>query len=408
MRFHAKLFRSMPKLTRLYQELKNIYHLFQAHIWRAWYRFPDQAICLLGVTGTNGKTTTCYILTSILQKMYGEITVGMLTTVGIRVGPHEHINDSKMTTLQSRKLFKCLRDMKSAGVTHAVIEVTSHALDQHRLGGIRFDGAVFLGIEREHLDYHGTMEEYARAKGRMVRYVRQEAPVVYKEDSEWVKKVIEPMFTTSNLRRIPFISEQAGNVLTPLEGEFNKENALAAILLAGALGIPNAAISDGVAVVKQIPGRMDWVNTNADFRILIDYAVTPDSLEHLYRYIKGVANGNIIAVFGACGLRDRGKRPAMTRVVARYANEIILTREDPWTEDERQIFDDLEKGLRGLSIQWERIVSRKEALRQAIKRAKNGDIIVVTGKGAEQGMGVGKKVIPWNDRAVIEEILKAR
>ena len=153
---------------RTWQQLKNVYHFFQAHWWRVCFGWPGRGMKIYGVTGTNGKTTTCYVLASILREAYGKDKVGMLTTVGIWLGNKEEINETKMTTTDSRKVYRYLKEMRESGVEQVVLEVTSHALDQNRLAGLRLDGAIILNIEREHLDYHETMEKYAAAKGKIV------------------------------------------------------------------------------------------------------------------------------------------------------------------------------------------------------------------------------------------------
>lgn len=384
-------------MYRLYQQIKNIYHSIQAQAWRAYYGWPDKTLKIYGVTGTNGKTTTCYVLAGILREAYGRRKVGMLSTVAFWIGEEEEVNKTKMTTLDSRLVFKNLKRMAGQGVEQVVVEMTSHALDQNRLSGVELDGAIILNIEREHLNYHGTMEEYAVAKGKIIDYLKLGAPLVIKEDDELIRKIVK---SRHGLSTICFTAEQAKGVTTPLLGEWNKENVLAASLLAGAVGVGKEVIRRGVDCIKGVPGRMEWVN-----QVLIDYAVTPDALERLYKYVKEGTSGKIIAILGAAGLRDRGKRPLMARAVASFADEIVLTREDPWTESEEQIFSDLEGGLNDSQVKWQRIVDRKEALRYAIGKAQADDVIVVTGKGAERGMAIGKKIIPWSDKEVIQQLL---
>lgn len=399
----------MNNLHTFYQHLKNIYHFFVAHLWRAYYRFPDRDLRLVAVTGTNGKTTTCYVLASILRAHYGLENVGMLTTVAFWIGGLEEVNMTKMTVLPSRLLYYYLRRMRDAGVQHVVLEVTSHALDQHRLAGMSFAGAALLNIEREHLDYHGTMVAYARAKGLIVRYLEPGAQLIAKRDDMRVRGVVESEARKQLLDGAVrwFTRQEAQLVTTALPGEWNQDNVLAATLLARSVGVSEDAIARGVSAVTQVPGRMEWIDTNRGFRVLIDYAVTPDALDRLYRYVRGVTGGRIFAVLGAAGLRDRGKRSDMARAVEQYAHELVLTREDPWTENEEQIFADLERGLDLAQdgITWRRIVDRRQALRYVLCRAQSGDTVVVTGKGAEMGMGIGESIVPWNEREVILELL---
>lgn len=399
-------------VMRWYQQLKNVYHLAQAHWWRAYFGRPDRDMKIYGVTGTNGKTTTCYLLASILRAAFGKEKVGMLSTVGIWIGEKESINETKMTTTDSAVVYRHLRWMRECGVEHVVLEMTSHALDQNRLAGMTLSGAIILNIEREHLDYHGTMEEYALAKAKIIDYVQVKSPVVVREDV--VEKLKNQNSKIKNVRLLLFTAEQAQGVSTPLPGDWNKENALAAGLLAEAVGVEKGDVERGVESVKQVPGRMEFIkiqNPKSKIRnnlplVLIDYAVTPGALNRLYRHVRAGTAGKIYAVLGAAGRRDRGKRPDMARAVARYADEIVLTREDPGTEDEEQIFSDLEKGLVGVEVPWCRIIDRREAIKYALGEARSGDVVVATGKGAETGMAVGRKIIPWSDREIICELLE--
>lgn len=386
---------------RFYQQLKNVYHFFQAHAWRIFYGWPDCGLKIYGVTGTNGKTTTCYVLASILAEAFGENKVGMLTTIAFRLGEEEIINESKMTTLPSRRINWYLKKMKDRGVTHVVLEMTSHALDQHRLAGVQLAGAIILNIQREHLDYHKTMAAYAAAKGKITDYVKPGAPLVYKQDDERVAKIVR------GEQLIGFTAAQAQVVRTPLPGDINKENVLAASWLAKAVGIKPGDIERGVARVTQVPGRMEWLESPRGWRVVIDYAVTPDALERLYATVKKEARGRVWGILGAAGRRDRGKRPAMAQAVAQYVDELVLTNEDPWDEPEQQIFSDLEKGLVDVKVKWSRIPDRRVALEYCLKQARPGDIVVVTGKGAERGMALASGIVPWHERTVVEEIMNS-
>lgn len=391
-------------IGRAYQQLKNIYHFLQSLLWRVWYGLPDKGLHIFGITGTNGKTTTSYLLTSILAQAYDAEKVGMLTTVAFRVGSQQEMNETKMTTLPSRLVWRYFKRMKTSGVTHVVLEITSHALDQHRLAGLSFDGAIILNVEREHLDYHKTMEAYAAAKAKIISYLKPGASLVGKGDDSRVEKMLRDAEQQGHpIHR--FTSAQAQSTRVGLPGEVNKENGLAASLLAQAVGINQSAIEAGVVAVTSVPGRMEMITAPLGFTVIIDYAVTPDALERLYSYVKQQTTGRVYGVLGAAGLRDRGKRSEMARIVKTYADTLVLTREDPWTESEEQIFADLEQGLRKDDTSWQRIVDRAEALRYVLSQARAGDSVVVTGKGAETGMAVGNEIIPWNERQIIEGML---
>jgi UDP-N-acetylmuramoyl-L-alanyl-D-glutamate--2,6-diaminopimelate ligase len=390
---------------RIWQQFKNVFHWARAQWWRAYYCYPDKWLTLHGVTGTNGKTTTCYILAGILAEELGEERVGMLTTVAFRVGRDEEVNESKMTTLKSAVVMKYLRRMVDAGVEQAVVEVTSHALDQNRLAGLRFKTAVITNIAREHLDYHRTMAEYAEAKAKIGRKLESDGALIGKGDDPLVSLMLKQAKRRGVLVK-EWTAAEAREIATPLLGEVNKENAMAAKLAAEAIGVMVKNIQAGIEKVTTVPGRMEWMRKSGRPAVLIDYAVTPDALERLYTDVKKETNGKIYAVLGACGLRDRGKRPLMAKVVAELADELILTREDPWTEDEEQIFNDLEKGLVDAKISWRRIIDRREAIKYCLERADEQDVIVVTGKGAETGMAIKHEVVPWSDKQVIAELLE--
>lgn len=392
-------------MIRFYQQLKNIYHFFQAHFWRALYAWPDRGLTIYGVTGTNGKTTTCHVVASILQAAHGKKQVGMLTTIAFWLGEEKVINETKMTTLPSRAVFAYLRRMKAHGVRYVVLELTSHALDQHRLSGIRLDGAIILNVTREHLDYHKTLEHYAAAKEKIIDLLNDNAPLVGKADDRLVAPMLQRA-RARGLRVVEFTQHTASSVAAKLPGSVNQENTIAATLLLQAVGVAPAAITQGIANLTSVPGRMQWLELPTGARALIDYAVTPDALERLYQDLRQRTTGKIYAILGAAGLRDQGKRPDMARVVAQYADELVITREDPWTEREEQIFADLEAGLTNTTTPWRRVVDRRDALKYVISQAKTGDIVVATGKGAETGMGIGKKIVPWNEAAVIREIAK--
>ncbi len=394
-------------MMSLYQKLKNVYHFLQSRMWRVLYGMPDKNMYIYGITGTNGKTTTSYLLASILEQTYGKEKVGMLTTVSFRVAGNEEFNETKMTTLPSKKIFGYLQKMRQCGVIHVVLETTSHALDQHRLAGMKFDGAIILNIAREHLDYHNTMDAYAAAKEKIVALLKPNAPLVGKQDDERVRAILDR--AGKGVRVVRMTAEIISQTNTPLAGSINKENAAAASLLAAAVGISKEKISAGIAAVEKVPGRMEKIEAPQGFTVIIDYAVTPDALERLYsdlpRRSPNGEGGRILATLSAAGLRDRGKRPEMARAVAKYADKIVVTNEDPWTESEEQIYSDLEKGLVGSSVQWQRIPDRREAISNLLHDAKPGDVVVCTGKGAERGMGIGKDIIPWNEREIIEELL---
>lgn len=393
-------------MQRFWQQIKNTYHFLQAHWWRFWYRRPDQRLTLYGVTGTNGKTTTAFVLGHILRTAQGRAKVGLLTSEVFWFGDVEEQNKTHMTSMNARLLYTFLRRMVDQKVTQVVLELTSHALDQYRLAGLALDGAIITNITHEHLDYHKTMPAYAQAKARIATYLVSDGVLVGNEDDGWVKKILQKLRAQNpKLMIIGFTKEQATELETNLPGAFNHENVLAASLLAREIGIDTAHIQQAITVIPHIPGRVEWIESPAGFRVMVDFALTPDAVERLYAYVRQEVSGRIIAVFGAAGRRDRTKRPKIAAIVARYADEIVITQDEPYTEDEEQIYAELEAGLVGTSLPWQRIEDRREALRYALGKARAGDAVIVTGMGNFSTRMVGGREIPWNDRAEILALL---
>ncbi|MDD3487340.1 MAG: UDP-N-acetylmuramoyl-L-alanyl-D-glutamate--2,6-diaminopimelate ligase [Candidatus Moranbacteria bacterium] len=443
------------------QSIKNIYHLMQAIFANIAFGFPSKKLKVIGVTGTNGKTTTVQMTAKILEENGSKIAVA--STINFKIAEKEWVNESKFTTLSSWKLEKFLRQAVRAGCEYAVLEISSHSLDQNRVWGVDFLVAAITNITREHLDYHKTMEKYAKAKEKLFAIVSQNkngASVVnmdmqfaenflkyparkkygYFLESQNPNCVIGKEIETVIARDIKLDiqntrykisgfarsgeARQNSKFSLNLPGEFNIENALAATCIGLSQGIALEKIAEALGKIKGVPGRMERIENGRGIEIIVDYAVTPDSLEKLYNLIDslkendGKKDTKVIAVFGSCGDRDRGKRPIMGEIVARYADYCIVTNEDPYSEDPVRIINEVFSGVIGKDSQgtetqklklenenaW-RILDRREAIKKALQLAKPGDIVVVTGKGAEEVMVVGGKRIPWNDPKVIREVL---
>ena len=409
-------------LSKLFpQSVKNWLHLSEAVVASLYFGRPARKLRIIGVTGTKGKTTTANLIARILEES-GKM-VALASTINFRVAGKEAVNASKFTTLAGWKLQRFLRDARAAGCTHVVLETSSHALDQRRVSGIPYEVAVITNVTREHLDYHKTMGEYRRAKRRLfdmatVAVVNLDMwePEFFLEGAT-TKKTYSISDHAADIYAEDLESTLAGSTFTVsgvpftinLPGNFNVENALAAIAATSAMKVSLEAAARGIAKVLIVPGRVDPVRNALGATILIDYAVTPDSLEKLYGLVSTMRKegAKIVAVFGACGERDRGKRPVMGEIVSSHADVVILTNEDPYHEDPERILDEIEAGIKGKEKgkNFFRIFDRREAIRKALSILRPDDILLVTGKGAEEMMAVGDALIPWNDRTVIEEEL---
>lgn len=339
-------------------------------VWKSM--FPAQKLYCIGVTGTKGKTTTSYLISSVLEA--GGQRVGRVSTADIKIGKKTYSNDYNKTGLPPSKLQPLLRRMVQARCRYAVIEVSSHGLMQHRFFGIPFRTAVFTNLTHDHLDYHGTMENYRQAKLRLFTMPTIEKTVVNGEDAS--ADVFLDHTTATDLYaytsstalvkskrrpqviRATHISLNAGGstfrldteldsiqIRLKLPGMFNIQNALAAASVGLALNMKLGTIKEGLEAVSQVPGRMERLETKRGFSVIIDYAHTPDSLEQILKTLRPIVRGKLISVFGCTGDRDRTKRPIMGAIAARYADLIYLTDEEPYTEDPLSIIDEIAEGV---------------------------------------------------------------
>lgn len=406
------------------QSMKNILYHFPMAVFAAIvFGFPARRLKVIGITGTNGKTTTTQFVTKILERSGKK--VAMASTINFQIGEKRFSNASKFTTLSAWRLQKFLHEAVSEECEYVILEVSSHALDQYRIWGIPFVIAVMTNVTHEHLDYHETMARYRRAKRRLferslmaVVNLDMEHPEEYLNANIFEKQRtysavseeadIAACVTEENLDGAVFMVGKT-NYTLHLPGRYNIENALAAIAVGTLLEINPETMRLALSEISGVPGRMELIPNNRDLRILIDYAVTPDSLEKLYEVIAKMKSpeARIIAVLGACGERDRGKRPMMGKIVSSNADIIILTNEDPYHEDPERIINEIEQGIVGKKKgeNWFRIFDRREAIAKAIEIAHTHDVIVITGKGAEETMRIGDRNIPWNERTIIEELL---
>ena len=400
-----------------------IYHWLQAFAAQAMYGFPARGMQVIGVTGTNGKTTTAALIGSILET--SGLKVGISSTAFYKIGQKVTVNESNMTVTNPFKVAKLLKEMKSAGVDWVVLEVTSHALVQHRTLGIPIHTAVMTNLTQDHLDYHGTMENYAAAKGRL--FAKRPRNIVLNADDEWYKffneyeageskvsygtspeadsRLTRAEMHLNGTELTMILREQKVKAKTHLLGKFNAYNSLAAAATAEVLGVDREAIANGLAAVNNVAGRMDVIQSPQGFKVIVDYAHTADALKNVLETLKGLSKGRIIAVFGATGDRDKSKRPHMGRVVSDMADIAIVTDDDPYTENPLRIREEVISGMDGGKADVQEIGDRRGAITKAIELARRSDVILVAGLGHQNYRVVGDHKEKWNDRQVVEELL---
>lgn len=391
-----------------------------ARIANLYYRHPSHQLRLVGITGTNGKTTTTYVVESILQA--AGRAVGVIGTVNYRFGgtqiPAPH------TTPDALVLQQLLRQMVDASISDVVMEVSSHALTQERVEGCHFEVCVFTNLSRDHYDYHGTEEAYFAAKARLF----QEVPArwhVLNLDDPYGQRLIEtsrarlltygltseatlkPTDVQHGLDGIQFsLPTTKGHlaVRSPLIGRHNVYNLLAGIAVAIALDLDATAIIRGIAQLHHVPGRLERVDAGQDFYVFVDYAHTPTALEQVLRLVRAETPGRLITVFGCGGDRDTGKRPLMGQVATSLSDYTIITSDNPRTEDPQRIIEDIVRGIETTSS-CKTLVDRRQAITEAMAIARRRDTVVIAGKGHEDYQIIGRTRLHFDDREVARAVL---
>jgi UDP-N-acetylmuramoyl-L-alanyl-D-glutamate--2,6-diaminopimelate ligase len=388
----------------------------------AFFGEPTRDLAVSAVTGTNGKTTTAYLLRSLLEAD-GRQT-GLLGTVKSVIGGVEH--DVLRTTPEAIDLQHSFRQMLEGGDVAAVIEASSHALELHRVDAIHFQAAIFTNLTQDHLDFHPTMEDYFNAKRKLFTDLGPKHSIINIDDPYGARLAKEmPAAVTvaindasATYRALHVETGVAGSrftvhgpdgdqaITSPLRGLFNISNLLGAIAAAKALGLAQGPIAAAVAHTTQVPGRFETVDEGQDFAVLVDYAHTPDSLENVLKAARALTDKRLHVVFGCGGDRDRGKRPLMGEIAARLADRVVVTSDNPRSEDPEAIIEEILAGI-DKPVHYE--VDRRVAIANAIGEAAAGDVVVVAGKGHEQGQefASGNK-LPFDDVTVVREALRGR
>ncbi len=392
-----------------------------------YFEHPSNKLKIIGITGTNGKTTTTHLIKSILE--ISGVKTGLIGTIEYKIG--NEVVPASHTTPESLELNELLARMVQSGCTSAVMEVSSHALHQYRVAGINFIAAVFTNLTQDHLDYHGTMDEYFKAKKILFKGLQSNAFAIVNLDDKWGKRI--PNVTLANVKSYGFdvsadffaknisismkgvkftivYNGEETDVESRLIGRFNVSNILAAFSTGIALGIPKEIVRNAISKAEIVRGRFEQITSPNGWTAVIDYAHTPDALEKALKAIHDVfdssSRGRIITVFGCGGNRDRTKRPKMTNIATTLSDITIVSSDNPRHEDPEAIIDEIMTGVKtGAKVYRE--ADRKQAIFMALDIAKIDDVILIAGKGHEDYQVVGDRKIYFSDRKTVEEFLQA-
>lgn len=394
-----------------------------AHIAGAFYGHPARGMRLLGVCGTKGKTTTSFLLKSIMEK--AGFKTGLIGTTGNMIG-QERLK-SNLTTPDPIDLHQCFRQMRDSGVEVVCMEVSAHAVDMHRLDGLTFEAACYTNLSQDHLDYFHTMERYFETKKSFFLHgaVLNAALNADDETSDKIVPDLKIPYLTYGISAnadvfardieinedgvsfdIMLRSLESLTVHMQMTGMFNVYNALAAASLAMITGVDMAAIKNGLESVRAVPGRIEMLETNTPYKVILDYSHSPDALENILTTVRAFTKKRVIVLFGCGGDRDQGKRPIMGEIGGRLADYCILTSDNPRTEDPNVILEAIEKGIRQTNGHYVMIENRREAIRHALTIGEEGDVIILAGKGHETYQDIMGVKRPFDEKIVVRELLE--
>ena len=393
------------------------YHGILALSGAVFFGWPSRRLKVIGVTGSKGKSTTVFLITKFLEE--AGFRVAAIGSLGYKIGDREWPNNLKMTMPGRWKIQKFLAEAVKAGCQFAVLEVTSEGIKQKRHLGLKFDTALFTNLEKEHIESHGSFEKYYLAKQELFK--RTKNIHVLNADSLYLD-----LFSKFKAEKKVFYRLKDYNFESSLQGDFNKYNVLAAAETVKNYGVSPEIIQKALDKIKTIPGRMEFIESGQPFKVVVDYAHTPGSLEAVYKTLKEIlgqgdkerlngtstsGRGRLICVLGACGGgRDRWKRPIFGRLAENYCDRVILTDEDPYDENPEAILEEIASGFSqtlNSKLKTLKILNRREAIKKAMALVDKNDIIVITGKGSENSMAVaGGRKIPWSDKGIVLDLLK--
>lgn len=390
-----------------------------AKIASNYYGDPSKQLFLIGVTGTNGKTSVTYMIKSILESQNNK--VGLIGTIQNMIG--DKVYPTERTTPESLDLQRYLRLMVDEGVKYVVMEVSSHSLALNRVDECDFDIAVFTNLTQDHLDFHKTMDDYANAKAKLFRMAKTACVINIDDDySSFIIENSNAKVVTYGIKDYAYIMAKdikndikgakytvqiediKSDIALKIPGLFSVYNSLAAISVAFILGIPLQSVKMALKDVK-IKGRFEVLDIDAPYNVVIDYAHTPDGLENLMKAFGEYDTGRKILLFGCGGDRDKGKRPKMGEVAGKYADFVIITSDNPRSEDPMQIISEIEMGIKNTNCPYKIIENRKEAIKYALSIAKDNDIVILAGKGHETYQVLKDRVIDFDEREIVKEIL---
>ncbi len=393
----------------MFQEFKNYYHFIVSLVFCVFYRYPAKNLKVIGVTGTDGKTTTSYLIYHILKT--SKKKVSLLSSIKAIIGDKEYDTGFHFTTPDPSKVQRYLWLAKKAGSEYMILETTSHALHQNRVAFCNFLIAVLTNITPEHLDYHKTYKNYFLAKMKLLRKAKK---LVVNKDDKSYNQIPNEILKNKEVLNYGLEKKSDINPLnftfkTSLPGKFNRYNILAAIGACKSLGLTEDQIKEGIETFKLPKGREEIVY-DRDFKIMIDFAHTPNAFENILSFVKPKDGGKLIHVFGSAGERDNHKRPEMGKISSKYADVIILTSEDPRSESIEKITEEIAGGVNFESQKNNKklfkIPNREEAIKTAVVMAKKGDFILLTGKSHEKSMNYGKGEEPWDEYEVVKKALR--
>ena len=408
------------------RNIEEVYRRARVKTVSARYGNPARDLRAIAVTGTNGKTTTVNYINEVLKE--AGLKTAMFSTALIEVAGVRKLNDLNVTVATTSQMQRFFRDAKRAKVDYVILEITSHALHQHKLATVPIEVAVMTNLTQDHLDYHKTMEAYAEAKA--ILFQNEPRFIVLNRDDSWFdyfnqfaagsQKITYGTDQTAEARidhvklyrkgseaRVIIDHQTKLELATALPGKFNVYNMTAAAAVAYILGVKRSDIVEGIANLEGVPGRFERVVEGKEYDVIVDYAHTPDALEKLLESVKVTTKNRTILVFGACGDRDKTKRPIMGEIAARLADRIILTDEESYNEDPDQIRRMIYEGIEeaGGSAKTNEIPDRRDAIKKALDIATKGDTILITGMGHEVFRIVNGERIPWNDGDVVREFI---